>query len=101
MVELTIPRLAGTRDALLALLEEHGVPGNLAGTNVVIICRDVVASSASYVDELVLQVLEVRAATELVLVSPSDQFRDRVVEAAERRGLTDRVRVTTAVGIPG
>ncbi len=99
MVELTIPRLAGTRDAVVDLLREHDVPQDLAGTTVVISGRDVVASSASYVDELVRQVLDVRAAAELVLVSPPDQFRDRVLEAAQRRGVTNRVRVTTAVGV--
>lgn len=99
MTTLVIPRLAGTRDAVRQQLDEQGVAAALAGETVVVLCRELVSGSASYADEVVHQLLDVRGARELVLVGGPELFTRRVLDAAQRRGHAGRVRTGAAADV--
>lgn len=96
MVEITIPRLAGTRDGARNLLDATQSDQMMLASSVVVVCREVVSLSPSFADELVHQVFEVRGAADLVLLSPPNQVSDRITAAAVRRGVADRVRIAAA-----
>jgi hypothetical protein len=89
--ELRLPRLAGTREAAVDLLDAQDVPHDLRRADVVVFCDDLATGSASFADELVRQVLSQRHGGHLVLVGAPQSFWTRVSEAAGRRGLRDRV----------
>jgi hypothetical protein len=89
--ELRLPRLVGTREAAVDLLEAQDVPRDLGTADVVVFCDDLATGSASFADELVRQVLTERHGGHLVFVGAPQLFWMRVSEAAERRGVLDRV----------
>lgn len=93
MVQLRLPRLVGTREAVGDLLAEQSVPASLNGERLVVLCRDLASGSTSFADELVKQVLVDRGAAELTLVGAPERFVAYVRAAAERRGAPERVQV--------
>ncbi len=99
MVELVLPRLVGTREAVGDLLNEQAVPSRLEGKDLVLLCRDLAAGSTSFADELVLQILVRRRALRLVLVAAPSSFVTRTRDAARRRGVQDQVVVDTAAHV--
>lgn len=99
MLELELPRLVGTRDAVSDLLAEQGLPSNLAGQDVVVLGRALASGSSSFADQLVHEVLEVRGANRLILVGSPSLFKTRVREAAERRCVDTRLREAPAAEV--
>ena len=95
MEQIVLPRLAGTREAVGDLLSAQSVPSRLSGQTVVVLCRELASGSPSFADELVKELLEDRAAAELVLVGPPARFQHHVEAAAVRRDVADRVRLGT------
>ena len=95
MEQLRLPRLAGTREAVGDLLAEQQVAPSLAGEELVVLCRDLASGSTSFADQLVKEVLEQRGASAIVLVGAPSRFVALVQESAQRRGVADRVRVSS------
>jgi hypothetical protein len=94
--ELRLPRLVGTREAAVDLMDAQEIPPQLAGADVVVFCDDLATGSASFADELVRQVLDVRGGGTLMLVGAPQPFWARVSEAADRRGLATQVALKSA-----
>lgn len=90
---IVLPRLAGTREAVGDLLAAHEVPGPLSGQTVIVLCRELASGSPSFADELVKELIEDRAAAELVLVGAPALFQRHVEAAAVRRDVAGRVRL--------
>jgi hypothetical protein len=97
---LHLPRLVGTREAVSDLLSEQTVPDRLKGEVLVVYCNRLVSGSSSFADELVRQTLLERDADELLLVGAPDEFAQRVSEAAQRRGVEDRVNRRAGAEVP-
>jgi hypothetical protein len=93
---LRLPRLVGTREAAVDLLEAQDVPRDLRAADVIVFCDDLATGSASAADELVRQVLTERHGGHLVLVGAPQLFWRRVCESAERRGVPERVAQKSA-----
>jgi hypothetical protein len=93
---LRLPRLVGTREAAVDLLDAQDVARDLRTADVVVFCDDLATGSASFADELVRQVLVERHGVHLVLVGAPQLFWMRVSESAERRGVADRVTQKSA-----
>ena len=96
MFALRLPRLVGTREAAVDLLDAQDVARDLRTADVVVFCDDLATGSASFADELVRQVLTERRGGHLVFVGAPQLFWSRVTEAAERRGVPDRVTQRSA-----
>lgn len=101
MIEVSLPRLVGTRPAVGHLLDEQHVPVDLSGERAVILCRDLVSGSASFADELVRVLLQERSADDLVLVAAPERFVELVSAAASSRGIGGRTSVGSAVELLG
>ena len=99
MTRLDLPRLAGRREEVTALIAEQRVPPSLDGEVLVALCGALVGASESFADELVRQVLVERRAAELALVGVSDEFATSVGEAAVRYGVARRVHRRRAVEV--
>lgn len=97
MQTLVLPRLAGTREAVADLVAEQKLPGDLRGTDVIVVGADLLAGSSSFADELVKETLVQRHADHLVLVGVSGVFDERLRAAAERRGVQGKLRHKSAV----
>src|SRR4051794_13457768 len=80
-VELVLPRLVGTREAVNDLLVDQEVPQALAGERVLVLCRRLASASTSFADQLVKTVLVEREASELVLVGAPVRFADHVLQS--------------------
>lgn len=96
MYELRLPRLVGTREAVVDLLDEQHVPRALDAADVVVFCDDLATGSASFADELVRQVLIERDGGGLVLVGAPQSFWARILESARRRDVVGRVTLKSA-----
>ena len=96
MYELRLPRLVGTREAVVDLLDEQHVPRALDAADVVVFCDDLATGSASFADELVRQVLTERHGGHLVLVGAPQSFWARILESARRRDVVGRVTLKSA-----
>ena len=94
MVELSLPRLVGSRAAAWQLLEPH--LQHLENGSVVLNCRDLRSGSPSFADEVVKLVLADGGAHELVLVGASDDFARYVQESAAARSVQGRVALLPA-----
>lgn len=73
------------------MLNRERVPSRLEGDSVVLLCRELASGSASFADEMVLQVLVERKADRLYLVGAPDLFVKRVEDAAMRHGVAGAV----------
>lgn len=71
---LNLPQLSGGRARVTAIVEEAGLPTDLRGTTIVVDCRQLVAGTASFADELVKIVLADRHADELEVINVSGDF---------------------------
>jgi hypothetical protein len=86
---VTLPALAGSRPAAAAVLA--GLPADLSGDEVAVLCRDLLTGSPSFADELVRQLTVERNAGRLVLVGADGTFERYVRDAARSHAVTDRV----------
>jgi len=85
--EITLPRLAATRETAATLVD--GLPSDLGRKPVQLRGRLMSTSTASFADELVRLLGEHRA-SEVVLIGVTDAFRDDVTESGRRRSLAVR-----------
>lgn len=100
MLMIALPRLAGTREAADKLLDAQlAGHDSLHTEKVVLVCRDVITSTASFADQLVERILKQGKAAELVLLAPSSGLQQHIMQAAEDRGVGDRVHVDTATAL--
>lgn len=89
---LPLPPLVGTRRRAQALV--HDLPGDLHGAAVVIDCRELVAATESFADELIDLLVLQRGAQRLDFVNVTDsEFANWVDERAAAQGVEDRVTV--------
>ncbi|MCW2609983.1 MAG: hypothetical protein QOC93_1447 [Actinomycetota bacterium] len=86
---VTLPPLAGSRPAAAALLA--GLPADLSGDEVAVLCRDLLTGSPSFADELVRQLAVERNAGRVVLVGAEDAFERYVRDAARDHAVAERV----------
>ena len=85
---ITLPPLVGTRSRAVKLIND--LPDNL--DRVVVDCRDLMACTGSFVDELMYQILTVYKAKQLRIIRLSDpDFRMFLDRQAAAHGLTERV----------
>ncbi|RYF60298.1 MAG: hypothetical protein EOO27_06300 [Comamonadaceae bacterium] len=93
-----IPPLAGMRARAKAVMQDVSMDPETVTVN----CRDLVACTGSFVDELIRQVFTVRHAKSLRVVQVSDKdfirFLDRQARA---HGVSDRVTVVAATTLEG
>lgn len=96
MAQVTLPRLAGTREAVTDLFEAQAISPRLSGDMLVVLGRELASGSTSFADELVKVAIVDRGADELVLVGAPGRFIEHVQGAAQRRHVADRVKVRSA-----
>ena len=90
-IMLVLPRLAGTRAAAIELTA--ALPQDLAGAVVRVQAADVVSAAQGFVDELCVQLLEVRRASGIVLSDPPDRVASYAELSARLRGFGEVVVV--------
>jgi hypothetical protein len=98
LTELRLPRLVGARDTVRELVVEAQLPSHVDG-DLVVYGDDLATGSGSAADELVKQVLQIRGARRLVVVSAPSRFEERLKAAAADRELTDRLVFRHAAGV--
>jgi hypothetical protein len=86
---VTLPPLAGSRPAAAALLA--GLPADLSGDEVAVLCRALLTGSPSFADELVRRLAVDRNAGRIVLVGAAEEFERYVRDAARSHAVADRV----------
>lgn len=92
MTRLPLPALVGTRNRARALASQ--LPGDLKGKTVVVDGTNMLASTVSFADELIKQILSSRHAERVEVVNVSDdQFELWIRERAKANGFSDRVTV--------
>ncbi len=90
MTTLHPPTHAGSREQARELVAR--LPEDLAGSGVALDCSELTIGSPSFFDELVKQILIVRNADLLDVVSTSQRARTLLERAAQNRNVVDRVR---------
>lgn len=101
MTALTLPKLAGSRQLVVTLLDE--IPSDLEFKEVVINAEELVSAAPSFVDELCKQLLVTRNASRLTVNEASERFLFYLQRSAVARGVADRlviVRVDEACSAP-
>ena len=96
MQELVLAGLLGTRESADDLVARAGLPRDLAGSGVVLFCRDLLSGSTSFADQLVDELVAKRHADSVIVVGAPERFRKHMLDAARRRGLSGRVRIESA-----
>jgi hypothetical protein len=91
MLRIETPEHAGSREQAIALTQH--LPGKLVGESVALDCSRMLVGTPSFLDEVVKQVLELRAARELEIFDAPARPRDLLERAAENRGVRDRLRI--------
>lgn len=91
MVDVMIPRLAGSRERAVVLSAE--LPADLSAATVMIDAIGVESASQSFADELCKQILVVRSAERLEVHSAKPRFAHYLHESARIRGVADRLIV--------
>lgn len=92
MTTLPLPALVGTRNRARALVED--LPADLSQAEVIVDGTDLLASTVSFADELLKQLLGVRRAGRVTIANVSDEeFVTRILERAEANGYSERVAV--------
>jgi hypothetical protein len=89
MHTVSLPALAGSRPAAAELLA--GLPADLSGAEIAVLCRDLLTGSPSFADELVRQLAVERNAGRLVLVGAEETFERYVRDAARAHAVAERV----------
>ena len=87
-VSLRIPRLVGTRNAARKLVED--AVDVREGTAVHLLPRDVIDSSSSFVDELLVRLEELQVGP-IIVFPASEEFKQQVLQSASDHGY-DNVR---------
>lgn len=82
--ELLLPRLVATRQAVADLLTEDNLPADLTGETVVVVGRELSASTASFADELVKE-LAARNASRILLLNTPEVFTKDAESSAQSR----------------
>lgn len=90
---ITLPRLIGTRDAATRLLKEFDVNSTLTGIRVEVNARNLSASTASFTDQLLVELTE-RGADEIIVVSAPTEFIKQVDHTVSEHGFQN-VRTAT------
>ena len=91
MTTLALPPMVGSRRRAHVLAEKLG---GLQGVRVVVDCRDLIAATESFADELISEILVARGASEMHFINVSDlEFANWVDEHAKVHGVSTRVKV--------
>lgn len=86
---IVLPELSGGRIRARAIVDALGA--SVRGKEIILDCRQLLAGSQSFADELVSQVLKQRgAATLRVMMAPPD-FEQYLVDAAKDHGVCGRL----------
>lgn len=85
---LDAPKRMGSRKSAQGLIRE--LPFRLQGHTVEVHCRDSWPTT-SFIDELVIEIIERRDATNLVFIDGSETLQEVASWCARSRGLEDRV----------
>lgn len=72
-VTIELPRLIGTRDAARRLLDQFEIAENLVGVGVEVDARQLITSTVSFADALLVELSE-RGASDIVIVNAPDDF---------------------------
>ena len=94
MATLTAPSRIGGRELPRQLLESSGLPDDLGGASLTIRFEPGNVYTISFIDELVLEVLERRGCGRLVLEGLSEPLERVAQEAAEDHDLGERLVLT-------
>ncbi len=98
MATLPLPALVGTRNRARALASQ--LPRDLKGKTVVVDGTNMLASTVSFADELIKQILTSRHADRVEVVNVSDgEFEVWIRERAQANGFADRVSVKPRKGL--
>lgn len=81
--------LSGTRQRAEDLLWE--LPEDLSGVTVIVDASEMKSYAQCFVDELCKQILQVRKADLMKIVTENETFKSRVEFSAQLRNLTERV----------
>jgi len=85
IIELQLPRLAGTRFAAQEFLSK--LPADLSMISVLVDCSESAVAAQGYVDELCKGVLELRGAAMLTLKSPSEDMLRNALRSVNLRNI--------------
>lgn len=88
---ITLPKLAGTREKA-ELLTDH-LPNDLSDSIVTIDASESAAIAQCCVDELLKQIVQVRNAKQLIIVTDKANLMRRALESATLRGFVDRLLI--------
>lgn len=90
-IRLAPPSHSGSRDQAQRLLQP--LPTDLSGRPVVLDCTQMEVSSPSFLDEMVKEVLVLRAAEVFEIEGASDRVQSLLQRSADNRGVTERLRI--------
>lgn len=96
MQRIDLSGLFGTRESAADVIAMSGLPSDLSGQTVAIYCRDLLTGSTSFADQLVRAIVRERRADAIVLVGAPPRFAQHMLDAAERRGVSGKVRQESA-----
>lgn len=91
---LELPSLTGSRRRARYLVDQAGDDHSLRGASVILDCRQLVAGTESFVDELIKIVLVDRGAEHLTVDNADGDFAGWVCAAARDHGVSDRVTIS-------
>lgn len=94
MHQVTLPRLVGSRESANELLES--LPPNTRDERLVLNCRELLAASPSFADEIVKLALVEGRVSELVVLGASEEFASYILQAAEARDVGTQVAIHPA-----
>lgn len=87
---VTLPQLSGGRERARALAEP--LAGKMRGQLVRLDCRQLVAGTASFADEIIKRVLVDGGADLLVVEYAAGDFASYLLDAARDHGVTERIQ---------
>jgi hypothetical protein len=94
MSQVMLPRLVGSRESADQLL--GSLPRGTPYARLVLNCRELLAASPSFADEVVKLVLVEGRASELVVLGASDEFAEYIKQSAEARDVFSQVAIRVA-----
>ena len=90
-----LPQLTGTRDRAKRLIADADLPVDLSAAEVRVNAGSTLAGTDSFADELVRAILVERHAARLVVDLVGTDFSHKLVAAADRYAVTDKLVVTS------